>query len=131
VVALVAVTAACDDAGARCATAPFTTSSGLVIEDLDCGRGDAAAPGDVVSVRYTGRLADAAPFDSSDGDLFTFPLGAGQVIAGWEEGLRGMREGGRRRLRIPPELAFGDGGVPGRVPPGAVVVYEVELVEAG
>jgi FKBP-type peptidyl-prolyl cis-trans isomerase FkpA len=108
---------------------PVTTSSGLVVEDLVCGEGQEAAPGDVVSVRYTGRLADGSRFDTSGGAPFTFPLGAGQVIAGWDEGVPGMGVGGQRRLRIPADLAFGDAGLPGRVPPRALVIYDIELVE--
>ena len=95
--------------------------------DTVCGTGRGAARGDLVRVAYTGRLADGRTFDASAGVVV--PLGAGQAIAGWEQGLVGMREGGERRLEIPPALAFGDGGLPGRVPPNATVVYEVRLLD--
>ena len=102
----------------------------LKIEVLRTGEGEKAEPGDVVSVHYTGWLEDGTQFDSSleRGEPIEFPLGAGMVIPGWEQGLAGMKVGEKRRLRIPPELAYGDSGAGGVIPPGATLVFEVELV---
>lgn len=105
--------------------------SGLFVEDLEEGDGAEAEVGDEVLVDYTGSLPDGTVFDSSaDRDPLSFTLGEGQVIEGWEEGVRGMKEGGVRLLVIPPHLAYGDAGAGGGViPPGATLVFEVELVE--
>ena len=107
-----------------------TTASGLVIEDLEPGSGAAASKGKKVSVHYTGWLTDGRKFDSSKdrNDPFQFPLGAGHVIKGWDEGVEGMREGGRRKLTIPPELGYGARGAGGVIPPNATLVFEVELL---
>ncbi len=104
-------------------------ASGLVFEDLVVGDGKMADPGLVVSVHYTGWLTDGTKFDSSldRGRPYRFQLGAGQVIRGWEEGVRGMRVGGKRKLTIPPDLAYGPGGM-GPIPPNATLVFEVQLV---
>ena len=106
-------------------------SSGLKIEDLEVGTGDEATAGRTVVVHYTGWLLDGTKFDSSvdRGTPFEFRLGAGQVISGWDQGVEGMRVGGKRRLTIPPELAYGDRGAAGVIPPGATLVFEVELLE--
>lgn len=108
-----------------------TTASGLVIEELEQGNGAAAAKGKKVSVHYTGWLTDGRKFDSSKdrSDPFQFPLGAGHVIRGWDEGVEGMLEGGRRKLTIPPELGYGARGAGGVIPPNATLVFEVELLK--
>jgi FKBP-type peptidyl-prolyl cis-trans isomerase FkpA len=108
-----------------------TSSSGLIQEDLQMGDGPSAMAGNVVSVHYTGWLADGTEFDSSrPRDVpFVFPLGAGHVIPGWDEGVQGMMAGGVRRLTIPPHLAYGERGAGGVIPPNATLVFEVELLE--
>jgi FKBP-type peptidyl-prolyl cis-trans isomerase FkpA len=99
------------------------------IQELAAGTGREAARGDTVAVRYTGWLADGKRFDSSaGGEPFEFQLGAREVIAGWEQGIAGMRVGGKRRLVVPPELGYGSRGFPGVIPPQATLVFEVELV---
>jgi peptidylprolyl isomerase len=104
-------------------------SSGLGVRDLDPGTGAAAARHRLVTVRYTGWLADGTEFDgSARGGPVTFRLGAGTAIRGWEEGLVGLREGGRRQLVVPARLAYGARGLPGRVPPNATLVFLLELV---
>ncbi len=107
-----------------------TTASGLVIEDLADGSGDEAVAGKRVCVHYTGWLADGKKFDSSKdrNDPFEFPLGAGHVIAGWDQGVAGMKVGGARRLTIPPQLGYGARGAGGVIPPNATLVFEVELL---
>ena len=103
--------------------------SGLYLKDIAEGSGAAAAPGTTVDVHYTGRLADGKPFDSSRGkDPFSFTVGQGMVIAGWDEGVPGMKVGGKRLLVIPPELGYGEAGAGGVIPPGATLVFEVELL---
>ncbi len=106
-------------------------ASGLVIEDLETGSGDTAEKGCMVSVHYTGWLTDGTKFDSSKdrNDPFDFPLGAGHVIRGWDEGVQGMKAGGKRRLTIPPALGYGARGAGGVIPPNATLVFEVELLE--
>ena len=107
-----------------------TTASGLLIEELEVGSGEAAAKGCNVSVHYTGWLTDGTKFDSSKdrNQAFSFPLGAGHVIAGWDEGVQGMQIGGRRRLTIPPALGYGARGAGGVIPPNATLLFEVELL---
>ena len=101
----------------------------LVSEDLVVGTGTAAAAGKTVEVHYTGWLTDGTKFDSSVGrGPFDFKLGAGQVIRGWDQGVVGMKVGGKRKLTIPPELAYGDRGFPGAIPPSSTLVFEVELL---
>ena len=108
-----------------------TTPSGLVIDDIEVGTGDTAVKGKMVSVHYTGWLTDGRKFDSSKdrNDPFNFPLGAGHVIRGWDEGVAGMRVGGTRRLVIPPELGYGARGAGGVIPPNATLLFEVDLLE--
>ena len=111
----------------------ITTATGLVIEDLAEGTGAAAAAGQHVTVHYTGWLTDGTKFDSSKdrNDPFDFPLGARHVIAGWDEGVQGMKVGGTRKLTIPPQLGYGARGAGGVIPPDATLVFEVELLGIG
>jgi FKBP-type peptidyl-prolyl cis-trans isomerase FkpA len=110
-----------------------TTATGLTIEDLTIGTGDLAAAGRKVTVHYTGWLTDGTKFDSSKdrSDPFVFGLGQRQVIAGWDEGVPGMRVGGVRKLTIPPALGYGARGAGGVIPPNATLVFEVELLGVG
>jgi peptidylprolyl isomerase len=107
-----------------------TTPSGLRYVDLVAGTGASPATGDQVEVHYTGWLEDGKKFDSSvdRGEPFVFPLGAGRVIRGWDEGVASMKVGGRRRLIVPPSLGYGDRGAGRVIPPGATLVFEVELL---
>jgi FKBP-type peptidyl-prolyl cis-trans isomerase FkpA len=107
-----------------------TTPSGLVIEEITVGTGAEAAAGQMVTVHYTGWLTDGTKFDSSKdrSDPFDFPLGAGHVIKGWDEGVQGMKIGGTRKLTIPPALGYGTRGAGGVIPPNATLVFEVELL---
>jgi FKBP-type peptidyl-prolyl cis-trans isomerase len=105
--------------------------SGLKYQDVAQGQGTEAAAGRAVTVHYTGWLPDGKKFDSSrdHGQPFTFTLGAGQVIAGWDQGVEGMRVGGRRKLVIPPDLGYGAAGAPPDIPPAATLVFDVEVLE--
>jgi FKBP-type peptidyl-prolyl cis-trans isomerase FkpA len=105
----------------------------LQMEDLVVGTGPEAKKGQTVSVHYTGWLTDGKKFDSSKdhGQPFSFALGRGQVIQGWDEGVVGMKVGGRRKLTIPPEMGYGKQGFPGAIPPNSTLVFEVELLETG
>lgn len=111
-----------------------TTPSGLQYEDTVAGTGAVAQAGQRVTVHYTGWLyqngAAGAKFDSSKdrNDPFVFPLGAGHVIKGWDEGVQGMAVGGKRQLVIPPELGYGARGAGGVIPPNATLLFEVELL---
>lgn len=107
------------------------TDSGLKYEDLVVGEGDSARAGSKVQVHYTGWLIDGTKFDSSldRNTPFSFPLGGGRVIRGWDEGVQGMRVGGRRKLTIPSQLGYGAAGAGGVIPPNATLVFEVELLE--
>jgi len=107
------------------------TDSGLKYEDLQAGAGVTAQAGDRVRVHYTGWLTDGRKFDSSldRNDPFSFQLGKGMVIRGWDEGVAGMQVGGKRRLTIPPQLGYGARGAGGVIPPNAILVFEVELLE--
>ena len=108
-----------------------TTPSGLQYIDLAGGEGATAEAGNNVSVHYTGWLTDGTKFDSSldRNQPFAFNLGAGQVIAGWDEGVCGMKVGGKRKLTIPSDLGYGAAGAGGVIPPDATLVFEVELLE--
>ena len=106
------------------------TPDGLQYWDLKTGTGDTAKSGQAVTVHYTGWLTDGKKFDSSvdRGQPFQFHLGAGQVIKGWDEGVAGMKLGGKRQLRIPPELGYGSRGTGGVIPPNATLIFDVELL---
>ena len=113
-------------------TAAMTrTPSGLRYQNVAQGSGAEAAAGKTVSVHYTGWLPNGEKFDSSRdrNQAFEFTLGAGQVIAGWDEGVAGMKVGGRRKLVIPPDLGYGTAGAQPDIPPGATLVFDVELLD--
>ena len=107
-----------------------TTSSGLKYIDLKEGKGETPTKGQVVVVHYTGTLEDGTKFDSSRdrGTPFSFKIGVGQVIKGWDEGVGSMKVGGRRQLIIPPELGYGSRGAGGVIPPNATLIFDVELL---
>ncbi|CAG0941569.1 FK506-binding protein [Anaerolineae bacterium] len=106
-------------------------SDQLVIEDLQIGAGKEAKAGNRVTVHYRGTLTNGKQFDASYDRMqpFDFVLGAGQVIKGWDQGVAGMKIGGKRKLTIPPELGYGARGAGGVIPPNATLVFEVELLE--
>ena len=108
-----------------------TTPSGLKIEEVVIGTGEEATAGKLVSVHYVGTLTDGKKFDSSldRARPFTFTLGKRQVIRGWDEGVAGMRVGGKRKLVIPPDLGYGPTGSPPTIPPNATLVFDVELLK--
>lgn len=103
----------------------------LKIEDVKVGEGTEAKAGNTVTVHYTGMFTDGKKFDSSydRGQPFSFPLGQGMVIKGWEQGVAGMKVGGKRKLTIPPSLGYGEEGVPGAIPPNSTLLFEVELLD--
>ena len=104
--------------------------SGFWYTDVAAGQGAAAEPGRTVRVHYTGWLPNGKKFDSSRdrGEPFAFTLGAGQVITGWDEGVKGMKVGGRRKLVLPPSMAYGEAGAPPDIPPSATLVFDVEVL---
>ena len=111
-------------------TAPMPPET-LQIEDIIVGDGKEAAAGKLVIVHYTGTLLDGTKFDSSldKGTPFQFVLGQGQVIQGWDQGVAGMKVGGKRKLTIPPDLAYGAAGIPGAIPQNSTLIFEVELLD--
>ena len=118
--------------GAAPAAAPADPGNGqLQITDVTVGTGAEAVDGKKVSVQYTGTLLDGTKFDSTKdrGTPFTFVLGSGMVIAGWDQGVKGMKEGGTRKLVIPPNLAYGNRAVGGVIPPNSTLVFDIELVK--
>ncbi len=112
-------------------TALARTESGLRYVDIAKGQGEEASAGRTATVHYTGWLANGKKFDSSRdrNEPFSFTIGAQQVIAGWDEGVAGMRVGGRRKLVIPPELGYGAAGAPPDIPPNSILVFDVELMD--
>ena len=99
------------------------------IEDVAAGKGPEAARGKTIEVHYTGWLTDGTKFDSSVGGApFSFRLGAGEVIEGWDRGVAGMKVGGKRKLTLAPDLAYGSAGAPPDIPPNATLVFEIELL---
>ncbi len=127
------ITSAAPSSGEAAGGRVHKLASGLQYEDLTVGSGKMAEPGMNVSVHYTGWLADSArtKFDSSHdrSQPFQFQLGGGQVIQGWDEGVKGMRIGGKRKLTIPPDLGYGARGASGIIPPNATLVFDVELLD--
>ena len=111
-------------------TALTRMPSGLRYQDVAVGSGEEVTAGRTAVVHYTGWLPDGKKFDSSRdrGEPFSFPLGAGQVIAGWDQGVAGMKVGGRRKLVIPAELGYGEAGAPPDIPPNSTLVFDVELL---
>jgi peptidylprolyl isomerase len=110
--------------------APTKTPSGLEYWDIKAGTGPVAQSGHKVKVHYTGWLTNGQKFDSSvdRGQPFEFMLGGGQVIKGWDEGVAGMKVGGKRQLKIPPDLGYGAAGAGGVIPPNATLIFHVELL---
>jgi FKBP-type peptidyl-prolyl cis-trans isomerase len=117
--------------GQRAEQAPVEPDNGLIIEEILVGTGRSPQQGQNVAVHYTGWLTDGTKFDSSvdRGEPFVFPVGVGRVIKGWDQGVMTMRVGGKRKLTVPPELGYGDRGAGTQIPPGATLVFEVELLE--
>ena len=105
--------------------------NGLIIEDIELGHGPEANEYNKITVNYTGKLEDGSIFDSSlkkGRSPFTFTLGVSSVIKGWDLGVKGMKVGGKRKLTIPPELGYGDRGAGSIIPPGAKLVFEIDLL---
>lgn len=117
-------------AGLFAGTTSFAAAQELQITDMVVGTGEVAQAGDTVTVHYTGWLTNGKKFDSSvdRGEPFSFPLGAGRVIRGWDEGVAGMKVGGKRQLIIPPHMGYGSRGAGGVIPPNATLKFDVELL---
>ena len=126
---LILVALAACGGGSDSGTSPSGGGGTLVVEDLVVGTGATAAVGDTATVHYVGTFTNGTRFDSSydRNQPFPFRIGAGQVIAGWDQGVPGMKVGGKRRLTIPPDLAYGSRGQ-GLIPPNATLVFEIELL---
>jgi peptidylprolyl isomerase len=109
----------------------ITTPTGLKYTDIVVGTGESPLPGQIVTIHYTGTLLDGKKFDSSKDRMtpFSFTLGSGQTLAGWEEGVVTMKVGGKRKLIVPPNLAYGSTGVGKVIPPYATVLFEIELLD--
>ena len=123
-----------EQAGAKGKTAAaktVTTASGLKYTDVKVGSGASPVKGKQVKVHYTGTLENGKKFDSSvdRNEPFTFVIGVGQVIAGWDEGVMGMKVGGKRKLIIPSKLGYGERGAGGVIPPNATLLFDVELLD--
>ncbi len=127
--ALILLTLAACGGGGDSATSPSGGTGTLVVEDLVVGTGATAAAGDTVTVNYVGTFTNGTKFDSSydAGRPYSFRVGAGQVIAGWDQGVPGMKVGGKRRLTIPPSLAYGSSAY-GQIPGNSTLVFEIELL---
>jgi FKBP-type peptidyl-prolyl cis-trans isomerase len=127
--ALVLLALAACGGGSDSPSAPAGGAGTLVVEDLVVGTGATAAAGDTVTVHYVGTFTNGTVFDSSysRNQPFVFRVGAGQVIAGWDQGVPGMKVGGKRRLTIPPSLAYGSTGA-GPIPPNSTLVFEIDLL---
>jgi len=108
-----------------------TTASGLIIEDTAVGTGTEVKSGDIVKIHYTGKLTDGTVFDSSvpRNQPFETPIGKGLVIQGWDEGVVGMKVGGKRKLTIPPDLGYGARGAGAAIPPNSTLIFELELLD--
>jgi FKBP-type peptidyl-prolyl cis-trans isomerase len=122
------------DHGSKESAAPATDMAGgvtaLKVEDVRPGTGATAQDGDSLSMNYKGMLLNGEVFDQSYGRApFDFTLGGGQVIKGWDQGIKGMKEGGKRKLTIPASLGYGEQGSPPKIPGGATLVFEVELLK--
>lgn len=128
---VVLMTSSCSNNGPAKVSGPGEkTASGVQFWDLKKGSGEVGVVGKRVKVHYTGWLTTGKKFDSSvGGPPFGFRIGAGDVIKGWDEGVAGMKVGGKRQLRIPPDLAYGQKGYPGVIPPNATLVFDVQLVD--
>jgi FKBP-type peptidyl-prolyl cis-trans isomerase len=129
--ALCLVMAGCGSGSAGGGGKEVTLPDGLKYTDDTVGTGAEATTGKTAVVHYTGWLDNGTKFDSSKdrGQPFSFPLGGGRVIKGWDEGVVGMKVGGKRTLIIPPELGYGARGAPGAIPPNATLKFEVELLD--